>query len=130
MIVQLNVPFYWRQKPLLFSFIYKISLLRQEINTNEWQNFTFGNACTKSGPLRFSQFSGCWLILSVCWHLSLALQKPLLFSFIYKISLLRQEINTNEWQNFTLTHNRFIINNYRSDSPHKGIQKLLLQFNA
>ena len=40
MIVQLNVPFYWRQKPLLFSFIYKISLLRQEINTNEWQNFT------------------------------------------------------------------------------------------
>ena len=25
----------------------------------------FGNACTKSGLLRFSQFSGCWLILSV-----------------------------------------------------------------
>jgi hypothetical protein len=25
----------------------------------------FGNACTKSGSLRFSQFSGCWLILSV-----------------------------------------------------------------
>jgi hypothetical protein len=25
----------------------------------------FRNACTKSGPLRFSQFSGCWLILSV-----------------------------------------------------------------
>ena len=23
------------------------------------------NACTKSGSLRFSQFSGCWLILSV-----------------------------------------------------------------
>jgi len=21
----------------------------------------FGNACTKSGSLRFSQFSGCWL---------------------------------------------------------------------
>ena len=25
----------------------------------------FGYACTKSGSLRFSQFSGCWLILSV-----------------------------------------------------------------
>jgi hypothetical protein len=25
----------------------------------------FWNACTKSGSLRFSQFSGCWLILSV-----------------------------------------------------------------
>ena len=25
----------------------------------------FTNACTKSGLLRFSQFSGCWLILSV-----------------------------------------------------------------
>jgi hypothetical protein len=25
----------------------------------------FRNACTKSGSLRFSQFSGCWLILSV-----------------------------------------------------------------
>jgi hypothetical protein len=26
---------------------------------------SFRNACTKSGSLRFSQFSGCWLILSV-----------------------------------------------------------------
>ena len=26
----------------------------------------FRNACTKSGSLRFSQFSGCWLIFSVC----------------------------------------------------------------
>jgi hypothetical protein len=25
----------------------------------------FRNACTKSGSLRFSQFSGCWLIFSV-----------------------------------------------------------------
>ena len=29
-----------------------------------WVGF-FRNACTKSGSLRFSQFSGCWLILSV-----------------------------------------------------------------
>ena len=32
----------------------------------------FGNACTKSGPLRFPQFSGCWLILSVWWFMSFA----------------------------------------------------------
>jgi hypothetical protein len=30
----------------------------------------FRNACTKSGSLRFSQFSGCWLILSVCMLMS------------------------------------------------------------
>jgi hypothetical protein len=29
------------------------------------------NACTKSGTLRFSQFSGCWLILSVYIIMSL-----------------------------------------------------------
>jgi hypothetical protein len=28
-------------------------------------HYFFRNACTKSGSLRFSQFSGCWLILSV-----------------------------------------------------------------
>ena len=28
----------------------------------------WANACTKSGPLQFSQFSSFWLILSVCWH--------------------------------------------------------------
>jgi hypothetical protein len=30
----------------------------------------FRNACTKSGSLRFSQFSGCWPILSVYIHMS------------------------------------------------------------
>ena len=30
-----------------------------------WYWYFFRNACTKSGSLRFSQFSGCWLILSV-----------------------------------------------------------------
>jgi hypothetical protein len=42
--------------------------------------FFFRNACTKSGSLRLSQFSGCWLILSVyiimnletLWYLLLA----------------------------------------------------------
>jgi hypothetical protein len=28
-------------------------------------NHFFRNACTKSGSWLFSQFSGCWLILSV-----------------------------------------------------------------
>jgi hypothetical protein len=35
----------------------------------------FGNACTKSGSLRFSQFSGCWLILSVYTDLVQAFPK-------------------------------------------------------
>jgi cytochrome c oxidase subunit IV len=30
----------------------------------------FRNACSKSVSLRFSQFSGCWLILSVYMHMS------------------------------------------------------------
>jgi hypothetical protein len=33
----------------------------------------FRNACTKSGSLRFSQFSGCWLILPVYIIMSLEL---------------------------------------------------------
>ena len=32
----------------------------------------FGNACTKLGPLRFSQFSGYWLIFSVFCLMSFA----------------------------------------------------------
>ena len=34
------------------------------LKSDSTHNF-FRNACTKSGSLRFSQFSGCWLILSV-----------------------------------------------------------------
>jgi hypothetical protein len=33
--------------------------------TSDSTHHFFRNACTKSGSLRFSQFSGCWLILSV-----------------------------------------------------------------
>ena len=39
------------------------------MDMNNVANF-FGNACTKSGPLRFSKFSGCWLTLSVYWLMS------------------------------------------------------------
>jgi hypothetical protein len=42
-------------------------------------NHFFRNACTKSGSLRFSQFSGCWLILSVYIIMS--------FEFSFKIFL-------------------------------------------
>jgi hypothetical protein len=34
----------------------------------------FRNACTKSGSLRFSQFSGCWLIL--CVYIIMSLDFP------------------------------------------------------
>ena len=34
-------------------------------NKSDSTHHFFRNACTKSGSLRFSQFSGCWLILSV-----------------------------------------------------------------
>jgi hypothetical protein len=40
----------------------KITELR---TISDWTHHFFRNACTKSGSLRFSQFSGCWLILSV-----------------------------------------------------------------
>jgi hypothetical protein len=53
----------------------EFNLLQEHLNRNESGRFGalksdstdhfFRNACTKSGSLRFSQFSGCWLILSV-----------------------------------------------------------------
>ena len=58
--------------PILFLYCYKYCY---SDNRNESGRFDalkpdsthhfFRNACTKSGSLRFSQFSGCWLILSV-----------------------------------------------------------------
>ena len=61
--------------PTQISLVVKI-LLKVTINTNKPKQLEhalksdsthhfFRNACTKSGSLRFSQFSGCWLILSV-----------------------------------------------------------------
>jgi hypothetical protein len=35
------------------------------LSRNDSTHHFIRNACTKSGSLRFSQFSGCWLILSV-----------------------------------------------------------------
>ena len=62
--------------PILFQYCYKYCYSdsrtfepywkREVWRLKFWFNPPFlGNACTKSGSLRFSQFSGCWLILSV-----------------------------------------------------------------
>ena len=60
--------------PILFQYCYKYCYSDNR-NRNEIRRFgalksdsthhLFGNACTKSGSVRFSQFSGCWLIFSV-----------------------------------------------------------------
>ena len=41
-----------------------LSVYKVYISADSTHHF-FRTACTKSGALRFSQFSGCWLILSV-----------------------------------------------------------------
>jgi hypothetical protein len=57
------------------------------------------NACTKSGSLRFSQFSGCWLILSV--YILMSFDFPFIFVdtlslyiftklFLRKISIIKK----------------------------------------
>ena len=73
----------------------------------------FGNACTKSGPLRFSQFSGCWLIVSVCWHMSFAFPFGRLLGVRYFcyypyscIAANNKTIDwTYEWGIMAVTHN-------------------------
>ena len=61
---RLNLLFSW------LTFSVRIPLSRNEsgrfgaLKSDSTHHF-FRNACTKSGSLRFSQFSGCWLILSV-----------------------------------------------------------------
>jgi hypothetical protein len=55
----------------------RIDLQDRIISTH---NF-FGYACTKSGSLRFSQFSGCWLILSVYILMSFDFPFGRLFEF-------------------------------------------------
>jgi hypothetical protein len=52
--------FWEKGKNELYGFIYARSGAVKSYSTHHF----FGNACTKSGPLWFSQFFGCWLILS------------------------------------------------------------------
>jgi hypothetical protein len=51
-------------KPLEDRFLL-LSVTPRSPNKKTSTHHFFRNACTKSGSLRFSQFSGCWLILSV-----------------------------------------------------------------
>jgi hypothetical protein len=58
-----------------FALIWFSGFRGEDLNVIFYQNMSklksdsthhfFRNACTKSGSLRFSQFSGCWLMLSV-----------------------------------------------------------------
>jgi hypothetical protein len=60
----------------------------------------FWKACTKSGSLRFSQFSGCWLILSVYIIMSFDFPFVRLFeirSFCYYPYLMDEE-QTMQWR--------------------------------
>ena len=50
----------WQPEPLSHNESGRFGALKSD-STHHF----FRNACTKSGSLRFSQFSGCWLILSV-----------------------------------------------------------------
>jgi hypothetical protein len=66
----------------------------------------FRNACTKSGSLRFSQFSGCWLILSVYVLMSFDLSpstttSPLKY-FNYESKCQKHSYVTH-WQKISLT---------------------------
>ena len=62
---------YWQVTMSLIEFyLYKLKQIHVDKLDVEVCGFfnlinLFRNACTKSGSLRFSQFSGCWLILSV-----------------------------------------------------------------
>ena len=56
--------------------IYLLCSLYGAVKSYSTHHF-YGNVCTKSGSLRFSQFSGCWLILSVyilIWVLTFPLE--------------------------------------------------------
>jgi hypothetical protein len=56
----------------------------------------FRNACTKPGSLRFSQFSGCWLILSVYILMSFDFPFVRLFEFGNFVITLIHWVSTNK----------------------------------
>jgi hypothetical protein len=108
----------------------------------------FGNACTKSGSLRFSQFSGCWLILSV--YILMSFDFPLedcsefgnfvitLISSTNKtdhyditVKLLKVVLNTINQTKIKLVNNQEIIlsqiQNSEIATPFIFIHKYLLQ---
>ena len=58
-ILNYNVHYFSRYPSIISYQLYK-----SDLKSDSTHHF-FRNACTKSGSLQFSQFSGCWLILSV-----------------------------------------------------------------
>jgi hypothetical protein len=68
---------YFRTVPTVWYFcssFYRTPTVSSRVETFSffmWELAFFRNACSKSGSLRFSQFSGCWLILSVYILMSL-----------------------------------------------------------
>ena len=82
--------------PILFQYCYKYcysdsrnlwSVMKAGGLKSDSNHHFFRNACTKSGSLRFSQFSGCWLILSV-YEFWLSLCKIVQSSVILSLPLL------------------------------------------
>jgi hypothetical protein len=75
LIKKISLTFSWLLYLYTFSLYENASLIRREAidwidQSIHWMSIYsthhfFRNACTKSESLRFSQFSGCWLILSV-----------------------------------------------------------------
>jgi hypothetical protein len=55
---------YWYQFCNVINAVIVTAGTFDALKSDSTQHF-FRNACTKSGSLRFSQFSGCWLIMSV-----------------------------------------------------------------
>jgi hypothetical protein len=79
----------------------------------------FRNACTKSGSLRFSQFSGCWLILSVYIIMSfdfsfVRLLGVRVFSIIIRLQNIRENWNDNI---------KNVKMNYVGNSGHAGTER-------
>ena len=50
----------WQPKPFNHNGSWRFGAVKSD-STHHF----FGNACTNSGPLQFSRFSGCWLILLI-----------------------------------------------------------------
>jgi hypothetical protein len=55
----------------MFQYYIRFHVPKSWLLKSDSTHHFFRNACTKSGSLRFSQFSGCWLILSVYIIMSL-----------------------------------------------------------
>jgi hypothetical protein len=72
----------------LLFYLFCSSIVMNAVLSDTTHHF-FGNACTKSGSLPFSQFSGCWLILSVYILMSFDFPSVLTFMINGTTSILK-----------------------------------------